>query len=85
MGGVDAIVFTAGVGENSPAIRERSCRGLEFLGVELDEQANRQAARHEALISKPEARVKVFVIPTNEELVIATDTETIVRQSMQPA
>jgi acetate kinase len=72
MGGLDAIVFTAGIGENAPEIRALACSGLEFLGVELDEEAN---ARNEQRIGK--GRVEVLVIPTNEELVIARDTRRI--------
>jgi len=80
LGGLDALVFTAGVGENSPLIRGKVCAGLEFLGIELDPGANEQAVGKEALISRKDARVKVFAIPTNEELVIARDTERIVKE-----
>ena len=76
MGGVDAIVFTAGLGENAIETRLDICKGLEFLGIELDEEKNnvRGKARE---ISKDGARVKAFVIPTNEELVIARDTKAL--------
>ena len=80
LGGLDALVFTAGVGENSPLIRGKVCEGLEFLGIELDKKANAKAIGTEALISKKDSRVKVFAIPTNEELVIARDTERIVKK-----
>ena len=80
LGGVDAIVFTAGVGENSPLVRELTCKELEFLGVQLDEKVNKDTRKKEALISHPDSRVKVLVIPTNEELVIAKDTAKIVRE-----
>ena len=80
LGGLDALVFTAGVGENSPLIRGKVCEGLEFLGIELDKKANAKAIGAEALISKKDSRVKVFAIPTNEELVIARDTERIVKK-----
>ena len=80
MGGLDVLVFTAGVGENSPLVRTKACEGLGFLGVELDEKANTGAINKEALISKKDGRVKVYTIPTNEELVIAKDTERIVTQ-----
>jgi len=79
MGGLDALVFTAGVGENSPVIRTLSVERLEFLGIEIDEGKNIDAVNREMDISAPEARVKTFVIPTNEELVIARDTERIVK------
>ncbi len=75
MNGVDAIVFTAGVGENDRAVREEVLSDMEYLGVELDVEANRTCPRgEEALISKADSRVKVFVIPTDEEMVIAKDT-----------
>lgn len=75
LGGTDAIVFTGGIGENSPTIRARICSGLEWFGIELDESLNRQAAGgREMEITKSGARVRAFVIPTNEELLIARDT-----------
>ncbi len=77
LGHVDAIVFTAGVGENGSMIREWACRGLEIIGAELDHFEN--GVRHdEAVISKPHSRVKIMVIPTNEELMIARDTRQLV-------
>ena len=74
MGGLDCIVFTAGIGENSPGVREGVCEGLEFLGVQLDkaENAKRVDGIHE--VSAKGSKVKVLVIPTNEELVIARET-----------
>jgi acetate kinase len=75
MDGVDAVTFTGGIGENSIVVRLTSLRGLDFLGLELDEEANAKAPRgQEVLISKPGSRVAACVIPTNEELVIARDT-----------
>ena len=73
MGGVDAIVFTAGVGENGVANRARIMNGLEYLGAKLDPERNNTRGK-EALISTDDSKVKVFVIPTNEELMIAKDT-----------
>lgn len=73
MGGVDAIVFTAGVGENGPETRESILKGLEFLGVEVDTEKNNVRGKVRE-ISKDGCKVKAFVIPTNEELVIARDT-----------
>lgn len=73
MGGVDCIVFTAGLGENSSTSREELCKGLEFLGVEFDSAANKVRGK-ETLISTENSKVKVYTIPTNEELVIARDT-----------
>ncbi len=72
MGGVDAIVFTAGVGENDAAMRMRIASGLEYMGVKMD--AERNATRGVEEISAEDSKVKVFVIPTNEELMIAMDT-----------
>jgi acetate kinase len=77
MGGLDCLVFTAGVGENSPLIRAKCCEGLEFLGIEIDEDRNEEAVGMEALISKDKTRVKVLAIPTNEELVIAQETQKV--------
>ncbi len=76
MGGLDVLVFTAGVGENSPPLRELVCEGLEFLGIKIDKERNN--VRGTALISTDDSRVKVFSIATNEELVIARDTYEIV-------
>jgi acetate kinase len=77
MGGVDAIVFTGGIGENSSEVRAESCKGLGFLGVTLDAERNNSAEK-EKLISADSSKVKVFALPTNEELVIALDTARIV-------
>ena len=77
MGGVDAVIFTAGVGENDKAIRRMVCQGLEYMGVELDEAANDVRGK-ETVISAASSRVKVLLIPTNEELMIAMDTAAIV-------
>ncbi len=80
MGGIDAIVFTAGIGEHTPYIRKNSLKGLEFLGVELDEERNSFGHSGTPVrISKDSSRVQVYMIPTNEELVIAKDTEEIVK------
>lgn len=78
MGGVDLLIFTGGVGENSDTNRTGICEGLEFLGIELDEQINSGLRSKEAIISKKSARVKVMVVPTNEELMIAVDTQRII-------
>ena len=77
MNGVDVIVFTAGLGENSVSMRERICSGLDYLGLELDREANNVRGK-EAIISKPGCKVKAVVIPTNEELMIARETVKIV-------
>ena len=78
MGGVDGIIFTAGVGENSAAQRMDIASGLEFMGVKMDGAANKVRGK-EAVISAPDSRVKVLLIPTNEELMIALDTAAIVK------
>ncbi len=77
LGGVDVIAFTAGVGENSPELREAICEQLSYLGVTLDKEANRSRGK-EVEISGKDSKVKVVVIPTDEELVIAQDTAMIV-------
>jgi len=80
MNGCDAIVFTAGIGENGDRIREMICRNLESLGIEFDAEANRKAPRGQASkISKPASRIAVWVIPTNEELLLARDTVRVVK------
>ncbi len=73
MGGVDAVIFTAGVGENDKAIRAMVCEGLEYMGVQLDNAANDVRGK-ETVISTPDSKTKVLLIPTNEELMIAIDT-----------
>lgn len=77
LGGLDCLVFTAGVGENSPETRERVCESLAFLGVKLDAEKNKVRGK-EMLISTPDSKVAVWVIPTNEELMIAQDTAELV-------
>ena len=77
LGGVDAIVFTAGLGENSPEVREEVCKHLGFMGVELDLAKNKVRGK-EVDLSTPQASVKVLLIPTNEELIIARDTKELV-------
>lgn len=74
MGGCDIIVFTAGVGENQYSTREAACEGLEYMGVKLDVEKNKTIRGEEAIISTPDSKVTVCVIPTDEELMIATDT-----------
>jgi len=82
MNGVDAIVFTAGVGENSPYVREKVCEYLGFLGVKIDRQLN-NVKGVERIISTPDSKVAVLVVPTNEELVIARDTKYIVENKVK--
>ena len=79
MGGVDCVVFTAGVGENGPKNRAEICKGLEYMGVKLDPERN-NVRGDEHLISADDSAVKVFVIATKEELMIARDTKAIVEK-----
>ncbi|MDD4078230.1 MAG: acetate kinase, partial [Eubacteriales bacterium] len=78
MNGVDILVFTAGLGENSMGTREEICKNLGFLGVELDRDKNNTRGK-ETDVSADTSKVRVFVIPTNEELMIARDTAEIAR------
>ena len=75
MGGVDAIIFTAGIGENDDYVRQESVKGLEFLGAKMDFELNKTIHGKETIVSTDDATVKIIVIPTNEELVIARDTK----------
>lgn len=79
MGGLDAVVFTAGIGENNPDVRRRVCSNLAFLGIEIDEELNSKRGQ-ELDISKDAAKVRTLVIPTNEELAIAKETKKLVAQ-----
>jgi len=78
MGGVDIIVFAGGVGENQAPCREAALEGLEFIGVELDKELNKKSRGEEVVLSTPESKVKVVLVPTDEELMIASDTYEIV-------
>ena len=73
MGGVDAILFTAGIGENSADLRAKICEGLEYMGIKMDVEKNKVRGE-EAVVSADDSKVKIFIIPTNEELMIAMDT-----------
>ena len=79
MGGVDLIVFTGGVGENSSEMRETVCSGLEFMGVHFDAAANKGARGVNKILSTADSKVKVAMIATDEELMIATDTYNLVK------
>jgi acetate kinase len=81
LGGLDTLVFAAGIGENAPLIRQRICEGLRFLGIELNQRRN---AKNALLISPETGRVKVRVIPTNEELMIARFVTRVLNLSSTP-
>ena len=78
MNGVDAICFTAGLGENSPFVRDKVCEYLGYLGIELDEEQNHKRGE-DLIITTPRSRTKVLAIPTNEELAIARETAALVK------
>ena len=78
MGGVDAIVFTAGVGENQTDLREEAFKNLEYLGIKINKEVNDKVRGEEAVISTDDSKVKVVVVPTDEEIVIARDTMELV-------
>ncbi|MDY0076212.1 MAG: acetate kinase [Bacteroidales bacterium] len=83
MGGVDVIVFAGGIGENDTLTRTRSLEGLEFLGLEVDREKSLNSRAKEEVISTPESRVKIIVVPTDEELMIAADTYEIVESIIE--
>ncbi len=83
MGGVDIIIFAGGIGENGPETREEICKGLEFLGIEFDQEKNAGKRGKEVIISKDTSKITVIVVPTNEELVIAADTMKIVSETKE--
>lgn len=78
MNGVDVITFAGGVGENGPEVRSKICNSLEFLGVKIDEEKNKVRGK-ECEISTPDSKVKVYIVPTDEELMIARDTMNLVK------
>ena len=80
LGGVDIIMFTGGVGENQMECRREVCKDMEFMGIELDNDVNAKVRGEEAVISTPASKVKVVVIPTDEELLIASDTMDILNK-----
>ena len=78
LGGVDAVVFTAGIGENTPSVRSQSVRNLAFMGIEIDEKKNVEVPRGAEMdISLERSAARILVIPTNEELAIANETRRI--------
>jgi acetate kinase len=79
MNGVDAIAFTAGIGENTPSLRAKICDNLSYFGIAIDHQVNQQRGEFE--LSTPESKVKVYVIPTDEEIMIAKDTLKLITEN----
>jgi acetate kinase len=80
MGGVDAIIFTGGIGENDATIRRQICEDMEYLGLKIDADLNDKASRRDAKFSTDDSKVEAWVLPTNEELMIARDTKEIVEK-----
>ncbi len=83
LGGADIIVFTGGIGENSSFIREKALEGLDFFGIILDKEKNKKAKKKEVDISDKDSKVRILVVPTNEELVIARDTREIIEREVK--
>ena len=80
IGGCDAIIFTGGIGENGPESRKHICEGLEFMGVDFDKDVNKDVRGKLTLLSKPDSKVKVAIVPTNEEKVIARETVDVLKE-----
>jgi acetate kinase len=80
MGGLNAVAFAGGIGENSWRVRQEVCRDMEFLGIHLDNEANRQPARADRIISSPGSGVAVLVVYTNEEIVVARETARVLTE-----
>ena len=78
LGGLDILIFTGGIGENHAITREIVCKDMEFMGIELDAEKNNAAAGVEGVISTPDSKVTVIVVPTDEEFMIASDTMELV-------
>ena len=78
MNGLDAVLFTGGIGENSDDLRADVCHDMEYLGIKFDDSANSGLRGKLAKISAPDSKVEVWVVPTNEELLIARDTKALV-------
>jgi acetate kinase len=85
MGGLDAVAFAGGIGENSWRVRQEVCRDMEFLGIHLDNEANRQPSRADRMVSSTGSRVAVLVIHTNEEIVVARETARVLTEASRTA
>ena len=82
---MDALIFTAGIGENNPLVRERACQGLQGLGIVIDDKLNQQRADGIREISAADSKVKVLLIPTDEELRIAQETRQAIEKRAAPS
>ena len=85
MGGADAIVFTGGIGENSPEVRARICAEMDWAGLRVDAEKNQKMVGREGLISTDDSKLLVYAIPTNEELLIARDTVRVIKGEPHPS
>jgi len=85
MGGADAVVFTGGIGENSPDIRARICAGMEWSGLRVDAEKNEQTVGREGIISTADSKLQAYAIPTDEELLIARDTVRVIKGVPHPS
>ena len=85
MGGADAIVFTGGIGENSPDVRARICAEMEWAGLRIDAEKNQQTVGREDKISTEDSKLLAFAIPTDEELLIARDTVRVIKGVPHPS
>jgi len=85
MGGADAVVFTGGIGENSPVVRARICEGMDWVGLRIDEKKNQETVGSEAKISTDDSKLLAYAIPTDEELLIARDTVRVIRGVPHPS
>jgi acetate kinase len=85
MGGADAVIFTGGIGENSPEIRARICEGMEWAGLKFDAARNQQTVAREGMISAEDSKLLAYAIPTDEELLIARDTVRVILGQPHPS
>jgi len=85
MGGADAVVFTGGIGENSPEVRARICGGMEWAGLKLDASRNQETVGREGMISTEDSKLSAYAIPTDEELLIARDTVRVIKGEAHPS
>ena len=85
MGGADAVVFTGGIGENSPEVRAKICAGMEWAGLRIDQQQNQDMVGREGMISTQNSKLQAYAIPTDEELLIARDTVRVIKGESHPS